>query len=164
MNEAVMQDVPTGEVHDEGLRVVHLPTQLKSLDVIVPYALVAEITEVILPDDEDLARKQAAQIDWRGEKIGLISLETLAGESLPTVGQRVRVAVLYAIGGDSALQYFAILLSGVPRSERVFAESFSKDSPADSPLWRMSAELGGRLVVVPDVIELENRIKALMSK
>jgi len=164
MNEAVMQEMPTGEVHDEGLRVVRLPTQLKSLDVIVPYALVAEITEVILPDDEDLVRKQAARINWRGEMIGLISLETLAGEPLPTLGQRLRVAVLYAIGGDSALQYYAILLSGVPRSERVFAEAFSKDSPADSPLWRMGAELGGKRVVVPDVIELENRIRHLMSK
>lgn len=163
MSDAVISQESPREQEPEGIRVVRLPTQLKSMDVLVPYTLVAEITEVMLPDDDDLARHHAARINWRGENIGLVSLETLTGEPLPTLGQRLRVAVLYAIGGDSALQYYAILLSGVPRPERVSAESFSKDKPGDNPLWRMSAELGGRHVVVPDVIALENRIKSLVN-
>jgi len=163
MSDAVIKHEDAKSREDDGIRVVRLPTQLKAVDVLVPYALVAEITEVMLPDDDDLARHHAARINWRGEDIGLVSLETLTGESLPTLGQRLRVAVLYAIGGDSALQYYAILLSGVPRPERVSAESFSKDQPGDNPLWRMSAELGGRHVAVPDVIALESRIKSLMT-
>ena len=147
------------EESGEQLRVVRLPTQLAGLEVIVPYALIAEITEVMLPESgTQLGRQEAALVDWRGQRIPLVSLEAMMSEPLPTIGQRVRCAVLYGTNGDIALPYFAVLLSGVPRSEQVNPERFEHEAPGDGLLWRVSASLDGRRVVVPDIRELENRI------
>lgn len=144
---------------EEMLRIVRLPTQLSGLDIVVPYSLVAEITEVVLPEGgTPLGRQEAAMVDWRGLRVPLVSLEVMLNEPLPTIGQRVRCIVLYGTNSDIALPYFAVLLSGVPRSEQVSASSFTQESPSDGPLWHVTADLGSRRVAIPDVRELESRI------
>lgn len=149
------QTAEQGEV----IRIVRLPTQLAGMDVIVPYSLVAEITEVVLPEgDTSLSRQEAAMVDWRGLRVPMVSLEVMLNEPLPTIGQRVRCVVLYGTNSDLALPYFALLLSGVPRSEQVTADRFTQEMPGDGPLWQVSADLGGRRAVIPDIRELERRV------
>lgn len=154
--EAGVNVVPTAS---KTVRIVRLPTQVSEMEVIMPYAMVAEITEVMLPEGgTHLSRLDAAMVDWRAQRIPLVSLEAMLGESLPTIGQRVRCAVLYGTNPDIALPYYAILLSGVPRSEEVSAESFTEEASAEGGFWRMSAELGGRRVGIPDIRLLEAQI------
>jgi chemosensory pili system protein ChpC len=141
------------------IRIVRLPTQMSQVELIVPYALVAEITEVILPEGEThLGRLDAALVEWRGQRVPLVSLEAMLNESLPTIGQRVRCAVLYGTNPEIALPYYAILLSGVPRSEELLADSFSEESFDAGGLWYRTAMLGGRRIAVPDIRQLETRI------
>ncbi|OYV28292.1 MAG: hypothetical protein B7Z82_02980 [Halothiobacillus sp. 20-54-6] len=141
------------------LRIVRLPTQITQLELIVPYALIAEITEVILPEGEThLSRLDAALVDWRAQRVPLVSLEAMLNEPLPTIGQRVRCAVMYGTNPEIALPYYAILLSGVPRSEEILAESLSEETSGDGGLWRMTALLAGRRIAVPDIRVLETRI------
>lgn len=141
------------------VRIVRLPTQVANLEVVVPYAMVAEINEVMLPEGEThLSRLDAAMVDWRGQRLPLVSLEAMLNEPLPTIGQRVRCAVMYGTNPDVALPYYAILLSGVPRSEEVTAESFTEESQGDGDLWGMTAQLGDRRVGIPDIRFLETRV------
>ncbi|HUX81232.1 MAG TPA: chemotaxis protein CheW [Halothiobacillus sp.] len=141
------------------VRIVRLPTQVANLEVIVPYGLIAEINEVMLPEGEThLSRLDAAMVDWRAQRIPLVSLEAMLNEPLPTIGQRVRCAVLYGTNPDIALPYYAILLSGVPRSEEVTGESFSEENLGDGGIWGMTALLGDRRIAIPDVRSLELRI------
>lgn len=143
----------------ERIRIVRLPTQITQIELIVPYALVAEITEVILPEGKThLSRLDAALVEWRGQRVPLVSLEAMLNEPLPTIGQRIRCAVLYGTNPDIALPYYAILLSGVPRSEEVLADSFKEESPNEGSLWRRTAELAGRRIAVPDIRLLETRV------
>lgn len=141
------------------VRVVRLPTQVANLEVIVPYALIAEINEVMLPEGEThLSRLDAAMVDWRAQRIPLVSLEAMLNEPLPTIGQRVRCAVIYGTNPDIALPYYAILLSGVPRSEEVTEADFSEETQGEGEIWGVTAQLGGRRVAIPDVRVLEMRI------
>ena len=141
------------------VRIVHLPTQVSEMEVIVPYAMVAEITEVMLPEGgTHLSRLDAAMVDWRAQRIPLVSLEAMLNEPLPTIGQRVRCAVMYGTNPDIALPYYAVLLSGVPRSEEVNAQSFSEEASSEGGFWRLSADLGGRRVGMPDIRLLESQI------
>jgi chemosensory pili system protein ChpC len=143
----------------ERIRIVRLPTQITQIELIVPYALVAEITEVILPEGEThLSRLDAALVEWRGQRVPLVSLEAMLNEPLPTIGQRIRCAVLYGTNPDIVLPYYAILLSGVPRSEEVLADSFKAKHFDEGGLWRMTAELAGRRIAVPDIQLLETRV------
>ena len=77
---------------------------------------------------------------------------------MPTIGRRVRCAVLYGTNPERALPYYAVLLSGVPRSEQVLRGQIEDAGPQDNPLWRAVVQLGGRLTAIPDVRELEERI------
>lgn len=141
------------------VRIVRLPTQISKMEIIVPYAMVAEITEVMLPEGgTHLGRLDATMVDWRGQRIPLVSLEAMLNEPLPTIGQRVRCAVLYGTNPDIALPYYAVLLSGVPRSEEINAQSFSNEAENEGGFWRMSADLDGRRVGMPDIRLLESRI------
>lgn len=95
------------------VRAVRLPTQLTDLDLLIPYALIAEITDVALPDGSiQLGRSEATMVDWRGQRIPLVSLEAMNGEAVPTIGHRVRCAVLYGTDPERALPYYALLLFG----------------------------------------------------
>ncbi len=148
-----------GSVASKTVRIVRLPTQVSEMEVIVPYALVAEITEVMLPEGgTHLSRLDAAMVDWRAQRIPLVSLEAMLNEPLPTIGQRVRCVVLYGTNPDIALPYYAVLLSGVPRSEEVNAQSFSEDVSSEGGFWHSSADLGGRRVGIPDIRLLESQI------
>ncbi len=141
------------------VRIVRLPTQMAQVELIVPYALVAEITEVILPEGKiHLSQNEAAQVEWRGQRLPLVSLEAMQGESVPTIGQRIRCAVLYGTNPDIALPYYAILLSGVPRSEEISVDSFAQVREDSAGLWFRTAELTGRRIAVPDIRALEARI------
>lgn len=148
-----------GAAPSKSVRVVRLPTQVSEMEVIVPYALVAEISEVMLPEGEThLGRLDTAMVDWHGQRIPLVSFEAMLNEPLPTIGQRVRCVVLYGTNPNIALPYYAVLLSGVPRSEAVNAQSFSEEVSSESGFWRFSAKLGGRRVGIPDIRLLESQI------
>lgn len=147
------------------VRIVRLPTQVSDMEVIVPYAMVAEITEVMLPEGgTHLSRLDAAMVDWRAQRIPLVSVEAMLNEPLPTIGQRVRCAVMYGSNPDIALPYYAVLLSGVPRSEEVNMLSFSEEASSEGGFWRLSAEMGGRRVGVPDIRWLESQIDEMRMR
>lgn len=144
------------------MRVVRLPTQLTDLELIVPYALVAEITDVALPEGSiHLGRNEASMVEWRGQQVPLVSVEAMNGEHVPTIGRRVRCVVLYGTDPERALPYYAVLLSGVPRSEQVRRDQIESAGPQDNPLWRAVVRLGGRLTAIPDIRVLEERVDGM---
>lgn len=150
----------SGRSGDEtAIRAVRLPTQLTDFDLLVPYSLIAEIAEVSLPDGSiRLGRSETTMVDWRGQRVPLVSLEAMNGESVPTIGRRVRCAVLYGTDPERALPYYAVLLSGVPRSEQVERRQIESAGPQDNPLWHDVVRIGGRLTAIPDIRVLEERI------
>ncbi|MFN2382492.1 MAG: chemotaxis protein CheW [Guyparkeria sp.] len=141
------------------MRTVRLPTQLIELELLIPYALVAEITDVSLPEGSiHLGRSEATMVNWRGQRVPLVSLEAMNGESAPTIGRRVRCAVLYGTDPERALPYYALLLSGVPRSETVERDQIEPAGPQDNPLWHAVVRIGERLTAIPDIRVIEERI------
>lgn len=141
------------------IRVVRLSTQIEDFSVVVPYSLIAEITEVNLRDSEGtLARDKVVLIEWRGQVIPLISLELLNGEALPTIGQRLRVAVLYNTDPDLALAYYAVLLSGVPRTEQVLPHEMKATGTLNDSIWRYMVRMQDRLTAIPNIRSIEHLV------
>jgi chemosensory pili system protein ChpC len=163
---AIHHSDAVGETEREApVRAVRLPTQVTDLEVLVPYALIAEITDVSLPDGSiHLGRNEASIVDWRGQRVPLVSLEAMNGESVPTIGRRVRCAVLYGTDPERALPYYALLLSGVPRSEQVKRGQIRPAGPQDNPLWHAVVQLSGRLTAIPDIRVLEERIDRMRQQ
>ena len=157
--QATMAQQPERPIDETAIRAVRLPTQLTDFELLVPYSLIAEITDVSLPEGSiRLGRSEATMVDWRGQRVPLVSLEAMNGESVPTIGRRVRCAVLYGTDPERALPYYTLLLSGVPRSEQVERRQIESAGPQDNPLWRDVVRIDGRLTAIPDIRVLEERI------
>ncbi|WP_410474623.1 chemotaxis protein CheW [Guyparkeria sp. TX1] len=157
--QAAMAQQEQPQAGEAPIRAVRLPTQLTDLELLIPYALIAEITDVSLPEGSiRLGRNEATIVNWRGQRVPLVSLEAMNGETVPTIGRRVRCAILYGTDPDRALPYYALLLSGVPRSEQVERRQIETAGPQDNPLWHAVVRLDGRLTAIPNIRVLEERI------
>ncbi|MEW6765164.1 MAG: chemotaxis protein CheW [Pseudomonadota bacterium] len=136
---------------DRQILCVRLP--LRDVSLLLPYACVAEIVSLSLrPEDSAIL----GEVDWRGIRVPVVSLERGCGEPIDVPRGRMRLAVLYGLHDREHLPYYAILLTGVPRTESLRAEQvMTRDSQGTCELLGMEAEVGGQAVFIPDLQALE---------
>lgn len=130
---------------------VRLP--LRGMSLLLPYACVAEIVSLSLrPEDSAIL----GEVDWRGIRVPVLSLERACGNPIDVPRGRVRLAVLYGLRERERLPYYAVLLTGVPRTESLRAEQLQEQADAEGcALLGMGAEVGGQTVHIPDLQALE---------
>lgn len=134
---------------EEQLYAVRLP--LQGLTLVVPYSVMAEIINWEVPDSTTLRQWRLAEIDWRGWKVPLVSLELACGQVFMPPAGRVRVAILYTLGGDRQRPYMAVLLNGVPRTERVSRSDLVGAGGVGCPLIAFMARLRDQDVGLLDI-------------
>lgn len=141
-------------------------------NVLLPNACVSEVITYGAPQALDGAGPWIlGTVNWRGWRMPLFSMATLAGlaEDEPTVG--AKVAVLKAFGGVHKMPYMAMLAQGFPRLTTVTADNLlvddrrggSPDEEADSDgvLYRVSVE--GEVALIPDLGRIEGHLLELMA-
>ena len=94
-------------------------------------------------------------IDWRNQRLPLISFEAACGGSTQ-VGERARIVVLNSLG-DSRLRFMALLVQGIPRSMKV-DDHLQRASAELAPLELDAVQLGEAVVKIPDLIGLEQKL------
>ncbi len=139
-----------------------LLVSLTSDPVLVPNACVAEI--VPIPEVEPGRRRGRAwllgQIDWRGVKVPLISLEGLCGWGVPPYSADTRIAVFYTVSGEGKVPYFAVIVQGIPRLVRLYPETLSETASAQMtcPYMAQTASLEGNPVLLPNLLSIEQTL------
>lgn len=91
-------------------------------------------------------------IDWRNQRLPLISFEAACGGSTQ-VGERARIVVLNSLG-DSRLRFMALLVQGIPRSCKLDSQLNYVDVPL-APLELAAVQVGELVARVPDLVGLE---------
>ncbi len=91
-------------------------------------------------------------IDWRNQRLPLISFEAACGGSTQ-VGERARIVVLNSLG-DSRLRFMALLVQGIPRSCKLDSQLNYVDVPL-APLELAAVQVGELVARVPDLVALE---------
>ena len=68
-------------------------------------------------------------INWRNQRVPLVSYEAIVGGSRPTMSNMNRIAVMNHTGADTVgMDFFALLLQGTPRLLRLTPEDIILNS------------------------------------
>lgn len=95
---------------------------------------------------------------WRDLRLPLLSFETAASGVPPAPpSSGARIAVINAIGGRPQLKFFALLLQGIPRPQKLDAELASAGAPL-AALELDSAQVEGEVARIPDLVGLEQKL------
>jgi chemosensory pili system protein ChpC len=133
---------------------IRLPLQDKTL--LLPYSMVAEVASLSLRTQEG---GFLGAVEWRGVRIPVFSLERACGQNVDILAGRVRLAVLYGVSDPSKRPYYALALTGMPRTESIASAQLTTVENTEDmdacALLGVPALLGGELVFLPKIQELE---------
>ena len=133
---------------------IRLPLQGHTL--LLPYSMVAEVASLSLRPQEG---GFLGDVEWRGVRIPVFSLERACAQSVDILAGRVRLAVLYGVSDPAKRPYYALLLAGMPHTETVTPSTLIALDEADAQeacaLLGVPAMLGDEIVFMPNIQELE---------
>ncbi|VAW53635.1 hypothetical protein MNBD_GAMMA06-267 [hydrothermal vent metagenome] len=131
---------------------------LRRENVIVPNALVAEITSVSdVADVKNAPDWFLGNMKWRGADIPLLSFEASGGEKFSKVNLNTQAVVLYSVGTSGASSenpYLALVMSGVPHVSRFTREQIKTDVDEQEeghPMVAQKVRINGARVSILDV-------------
>lgn len=145
----------------EPLRCLLLPTQ--GWTFILPCATIAEIVPYgTLKKITGTPEWLLGMFEWRGLMIPLLSLE-LINQSFATlpIPDRAHIAVLNRTEKESKLDYYAILLKGVPRMARFRAQDITLTTTCLEPQLSMEVEILDGKTFIPNIEWIEKQVNAL---
>ncbi|MEO1751719.1 chemotaxis protein CheW [Thiofaba sp. EF100] len=142
---------PGVELH-RGERILCARLPLQGVSLLVPYACVAEIVNLSLRSNVGAF---LGEVDWRGVRIPVLSLERACGREVEVPRGRVRLVVLYGLRDKESLPYYAIVLDGAPRTESVQAERLEEGQAGDCGLLGSGVRMGGQTYHIPDLEAIE---------
>lgn len=100
------------------------------------------------------------QIAWRDLSLPLLSFEAASSNTLPTL-EHARVVIINAIGDRPKFRFFALLITGIPRSVRI--DKTLQRIPGE-PLEALELEvvnIDGEVAKIPDLVALEQKLADL---
>ncbi|MEW6446253.1 MAG: chemotaxis protein CheW [Pseudomonadota bacterium] len=134
-------------------RVLCVRLPLDGMSLLLPYACVAEIVSLSLRAEDSAL---LCEVDWRGIRVPVVSLERACGEPIDVPRGRARLAVLYGLHDRERTPYYALLLNGVPRTDSLAAEDIVERADGHGcDLLGMSVEVEGQSLFLPDLQALE---------
>jgi len=140
---------------------------LRSLNLVVPQVLVAEIIPFPhLAEVGDLPWFQG-MFEWRERTIPLISIDRFCNpdeEGRPVLRSR-RVAVLNALGETEGLSQYGIEIGSIPHPVRL-GESEVRSADGGKPCEMVAehVQAAGVRAAVPDFAALENRVAQVLRQ
>lgn len=140
-----------------------VPVQNKSL--LVPNVVVAEV--VPLQAIESIANSPPWLVGyslWRGEQIPVLSFEIANSQVHGQDSDNARLAVINAVGENSNLHFFGLLVQGIPRMIKLTENEVREDKQtATGAAEKMAVITQLGKAVIPDMDYLESLVARLAS-
>lgn len=133
--------------------------------LLLPNVTIAEIIHYRAPTPPDDAPTWFfGLLDWRGQKVPMVSFEALNEEPFQADERRRNIAVMN--GGDTnTIPFFAILTQGAPRLMRITADEIgtmgATDKQGPAELMRVSAN--GEPASIPNLNYIETAVLDLLK-
>ncbi|KUJ82890.1 hypothetical protein AWR36_010075 [Microbulbifer flavimaris] len=142
---------------------VDVPREVSSLflpladgQLLVPVDTLSEVIAVQTPVSAyDAPDWYLGELNWREQRLPLVSFEVLRGGSLAMASSTGRIAVLNTGNPDGDLPFLALMLQGTPRLVRVTQEDLAGRDKDCSSGELMHVALSGEEAVIPDLEALE---------
>lgn len=146
-------------------RISCLIATLTDRKILLPITAVAEvINTVTMPESGNDKTALYGWINWRDQRVPLISLEDAMGGDRPRLKLENRMAVLNAVGDASELGFYAVLLQSLPTPVQVNPETMREEKVKAEKLVLTQAAVGEEQVTVPDLLAIEKVVKGFKKK
>lgn len=134
--------------------------------VLLPNATVAEVISYTRP--EQIANAPAwllGRLSWRGWRLPLFSFPMLIGRLDDESRSNARVAVLKALGGNSAMPFIALLAQGFPRLTTITQDSLipTSDEQQHAEGIRAGVLVRDDRAIIPDLDAIEGMIERALA-
>ncbi len=134
--------------------------------VLLPNATVAEVISYTRP--EQIANAPdwlLGRLSWRGWRLPLFSFPMLIGRLDDESRSNARVAVLKALGGNSAMPFIALLAQGFPRLTTITQDSLipTSDEHQHAPGIRAGVLVRDDRAIIPDLDAIEGMIERALA-
>ena len=157
---------PNSSPTEGAIQVLIVP--LRGFNIVVPQSMVVEIQPVT-----DLGTRRGdvdwlrGEIDWRGHKTPLVSLESYCGlgDAAPS-GRSRRVAVLHGLGAGEGVGTYAIEIHSIPHPVRISQADVMpvESEDEDCELFLQSVKVSGVYGQVVDFDRLESRLQEVLGR
>ncbi|MFK7731348.1 MAG: chemotaxis protein CheW [Pseudomonadales bacterium] len=155
----------------QALQVDELPAELVTFlmpvtkrYLLLPNVTVAEIIHHRAPKQpDDMPTWFLGHLEWRGQKVPMVSFEALNEEPFQADGRRQNIAVLNGITDPEKLPFLAVLTQGAPRLMRLTPDEITGDSSQDrkGPAELMVVSANGETASIPDLSFMERSVMEL---
>lgn len=140
-------------------RVSCLVAPLADRRLLLPITAVAEVVNTFaVPDAVEGEDCLYGWLNWRDQRIPLISFEAAAGGEKQSLQSGARMAVLNAIGDAGSLGYYGILLQGLPNPVQVNGESLRETAGNPQQMILSEAQFGEEALSIPDLLAVETLV------
>ena len=137
------------------------------MNLVLPGALVAEVVPYMEPAPAQDAVPDwfLGSIVWREQRIPLVSVDALVTGADAVSGARVRIAVLKAVASGPELNYYAIVMRGLPRLVSVSPGTVEGlgENLSEGPAVAAEVLANGEPAIIPDVDYIEAQINAVLN-
>ncbi len=136
---------------------------LAGLRIILPNTCIAEVvTYQPLDPIDDGPEWLLGAMDWRGERIPVISFEAANDIGVAEIAKTTRITIINGISGRPGLPFYGIVSSGIPRLLTVDRDGLLKNPEPEQelPLALEYALVGNETCIIPD----QDAIEALLLK
>jgi len=134
-------------------------------DLILPNVAVAEVISYSQAEPvTDKPEWLLGMLAWRERTIPLIAFEAVCGQPLPETGRGTKIAILNAITGQKGLEFYGIILQGIPHLMSADAASVSAlEGEPEHPAILSRVEVHGQPAVIPNLDTLEPMIAEALA-
>lgn len=142
--------------------VVSLVIPMQGMGLLVPNAMVAEIVPFAGMEAKTKGPDWLlGEVQWRGQKLPLMSFESANGEGMVLPRPGSRFAVLNAITGAGGRQFYAILVHGNPTKAEFAPGSLEPVEGPDALAVKAYVRYQDAILRIPDPDVLEPLLGAL---
>lgn len=152
MSEITDVAVQQGQTED----IACLMVPLTERTLLIPTVTIAEMVPYRTPVAiENAPDWLLGFIEWRNQKVPLLSFEVLNGEAKAEVTSRSQLAVFNNTGVSDEVPFVAIPTAGIPKLARVAHDDLGEELEVVSNFERVRADMNGETIVIPNVTALE---------
>lgn len=142
------------------IQVRSLWVPLRDANILLPNVAVAEVGNYRVPHAlEDAPDWMLGTVDWHGQSIPVISLESLCGENLPANLIHSRLMIVNSVRPDSAVQYYAIVTAGLPHSLEFDNSRVDDVEECGHDALQCRIFIGRQQAVIPDLDYIQAQVE-----
>lgn len=148
----------------ETVRSLFIP--IRGGNLLLPGTVVAEIVPLsdATPPDGEAPAWLMGTVDWRDQRIPLVSFEAIIGGDVPRPTRTSRIAVLKALSNNAELPYFGVVTQQIPRLLTIFDGGLEPvDDGEQGAAVAARVLASGEPVTIPQMDYIEQELRRLIA-